>query len=160
MRQFPLTLTDQVPFRLPPSSWRLKPGRFISLGDMETLNRPKTNRKRSACLAWTPDLMPLVKNFSKPLCLKFVITKRNVTYIVTTCKRSNGGREPRRRRFSDNLTNEGKDLLLRYAQAAPIGCSRCVASCDGAGHRKEPTDSGRPEDRGGFLNRLANLCLD
>jgi hypothetical protein len=45
------------------------------LGDTETLNRPKTNRKRSACLAWMPDLMPLVKSFSKPLCLKLVITR-------------------------------------------------------------------------------------
>jgi len=39
--QFPLTCTAHVPLRSPLSAWKSRPGRFISLGAMDTFKRPK-----------------------------------------------------------------------------------------------------------------------
>ena len=74
-RQLPLTFADHVPFRAPVNACKSRPGNAISLGFIETFSRPRIKRKRSACLAWIPDLIPLVKSFSNPLCLKRRITR-------------------------------------------------------------------------------------
>jgi hypothetical protein len=44
------------------------------------------SRNLFACAAEIPALEPVAKNFSNPLCLKFLITQRSVTYPVTGFK--------------------------------------------------------------------------
>jgi hypothetical protein len=83
MRQFPLTRTDHVFDRLPDKPCKYSPGKSISLADVDAFKRPSIKRILSACFAWIPDLTPRRKNFSSPLCLKLLIMKFNVTYVVT-----------------------------------------------------------------------------
>src|SRR5580700_3778131 len=80
-RQLPLTFTAQVPF-LGPRSWcNSKPGKSISRALVDACKRPRIRRRRSACWTWIPDLTPVLKNRSIPLCRNPLITI--VTYHVT-----------------------------------------------------------------------------
>ena len=47
---------------------------------------PRMSRSFPTCAALIPALEPVKKNFSRPLCLKFLITDQIVTYNVTGCK--------------------------------------------------------------------------
>jgi len=58
IRQLPLTSLTSF-FAGAGHACKSRPGKAISLGFIETFSRPRISRKRSACLAWTPDLIPL-----------------------------------------------------------------------------------------------------
>ena len=83
-RQFPLTFTAQIRFRVPCNSCKSKPGRLRSRGSAAAFNRPRISRSRSACFAWIPRLFPVTKKRSSPLCRKLLIaTTTSVTHTVT-----------------------------------------------------------------------------
>ena len=84
MRQLPLTMTDQIPFRSPVKGCKRNPGNAISRGSAATLRRPRINRSFAACFAWIPAVLPRVKKRSNPLCRKFrMATLRIVTRNVS-----------------------------------------------------------------------------
>lgn len=66
MRQLPLTLTAQVPFREPFRGCRSRPGKAMSRGSTATLKRPRIRRSRAACFDCIPAVVPRKKKRSRP----------------------------------------------------------------------------------------------
>ncbi len=73
MRQFLLTLIDQCPFSLPFNSSSRWPGMSISSIVLAECKNVSLSRILFACAAWMPDVLPVGKNYSSPLCLKLLI---------------------------------------------------------------------------------------
>jgi hypothetical protein len=55
---------------------KFNPGKFMSSGATATFRRPRIKRRRLTCLNCMPDVLPVMKNFSSPLCLKVFIIKQ------------------------------------------------------------------------------------
>ena len=80
-RQFPLTLTAQLPFRSPLRGCSSNPGSAMSLGSIATFSRPRMSRSRPACFAFIPAVVPFRKKRSNPLCRNL----RIATAKIVTC---------------------------------------------------------------------------
>jgi hypothetical protein len=48
----------------------------MSLAEVEAFKRPSISLSRLECFTWTPEVFPVLKNLSSPLCLNDRITKQ------------------------------------------------------------------------------------
>ena len=134
-RQFPLTFTAQIPFRVPCNSCKSKPGRLRSRGSAAAFNRPRISRSRSACFAWIPRLFPVTKKRSSPLCRKLLIaTTISVTHAVTVSNPVGCRHRHLAEYFGDRYTRDGCgacDYCLDELEPSlePVLLARQILSC-------------------------------
>ena len=108
MRQLRLTFTAQTVFRLPFKRCRANPGKSISPGFSATFRFVSISLTFAACFACMPEVLPVLKKFSSPLCRKLLIMHHSVMSYITLC---NNNQPAARKPYSPVF--EGKKPALR-----------------------------------------------